>query len=161
MSGTAKPVVTPAGGAAVSSGPAAGAAPVATYSHFNMDGKWQVIKERSESLYTHMKALGCDEIAALASEKLDIWLNIEHSPNNPVIKIYQTSQLGTTLRVLNTTKEVAEQSVQVRACMRVDGRLSRMPHGFVSVSFLVHTILICKGPLFYLAMALLIWPTGS
>jgi hypothetical protein len=108
MSALVKPTEVSAGVAAT------GAASLPVPAYFNMDGKWQVIKERSESLYTHMKALGCDEIAALASEKLDIWLNIEHSPDDPVIRIYQTSQLGTTLRELNTTKEVAEQSVQVR-----------------------------------------------
>ena len=47
-------------------------------------------------MYPHMKAMGCDEIAALASEKLEIILNIVQT--DAAITVWQKSQLGITKR---------------------------------------------------------------
>jgi hypothetical protein len=93
----------------------------------NISGKYEVDRERSESLYPHMvrarappagtsartsthgapqRALGCDEIAALASEKLVVTLDIFQTPAS--ITIHQTSQLGETTRVLRLDGETLE-----------------------------------------------------
>jgi hypothetical protein len=46
-----------------------------------------------------MRALGCDEIAALASEKLNLSIDIVHTKTN--LTFSQSSQLGDTKRVLH------------------------------------------------------------
>ena len=73
---------------------------------FSLTGRYEVDKDRSESLYTHMKALGCDEIAALASEKLRIVVDIVQ--NSSEIQFWQSSQLGDTKRVLQLEGETME-----------------------------------------------------
>ncbi len=39
----------------------------------NLTGEWELDKENSQTIYNHMRLLGCDEIAALASEK--VWID--------------------------------------------------------------------------------------
>jgi len=72
----------------------------------NLTGRYALDRERSESLYPHMRALGCEEIAALASEKLNITLDIVHTAST--LTIWQSSQLGDTKRVLQTGGTTAE-----------------------------------------------------
>jgi len=76
----------------------------------NLTGEWTLDKERSQSMYPHMKAMGCDEIAALASEKLNITLSIVQSGG--VITVWQKSQLGMTKRMLRIGQETTEASGQ-------------------------------------------------
>ena len=64
-----------------------------------LSGKWNLDKERSQSLYPHMKAMGCDEIAALASEKLNLVINIAQTKE--ALNIWQHSQLGPTHRTVS------------------------------------------------------------
>jgi len=64
----------------------------------NISGRYELDRTRSESLYNHMRALGCDDIAALASEKLIITLDIVQTGTS--LTINQSSQLGETTRVL-------------------------------------------------------------
>lgn len=73
---------------------------------FVLTGRYEVDKEHSGSLYSHMKALGCDEIAALASEKLRIIINIVQTKTE--IHFWQSSQLGDTKRVLLLDRETDE-----------------------------------------------------
>ena len=72
----------------------------------NMTGRFELDRERSESLYAHMKSLQCDEIAALASEKLHVTIDIVQTDSE--IHIWQNSQLGDTKRVLLLDGETAE-----------------------------------------------------
>mmetsp|Transcript_13644 Transcript_13644/g.16926 ORF Transcript_13644/g.16926 Transcript_13644/m.16926 type:complete len:219 (-) Transcript_13644:352-1008(-) len=74
----------------------------------NLTGQWQLNKEKSSSMYPHMKAMGCDEIAALASEKLEIILNIVQT--DTAITVWQKSQLGITKRMLRLQGETIENS---------------------------------------------------
>mmetsp|Transcript_11198 Transcript_11198/g.12839 ORF Transcript_11198/g.12839 Transcript_11198/m.12839 type:complete len:213 (+) Transcript_11198:310-948(+) len=74
----------------------------------NLTGKWTLNKEKSQSLYPHMKAMGCEEIAALASEKLEIILNIVQT--DEAITVWQKSQLGITKRMLRIGSETIEKS---------------------------------------------------
>ena len=80
----------------------------------NLTGRFTLDKDRSESLYPHMKALGCDEIAALASEKLNITVDIVQTATS--LTIFQSSQLGDTKRTLNldgTTTETSTRTAKV------------------------------------------------
>jgi len=72
----------------------------------NLTGRFELDRERSESLYQHMKSLNCDEIAALASEKLHVTIDIIHTDRE--IHIWQNSQLGDTKRVLMVEGETQE-----------------------------------------------------
>ena len=65
----------------------------------DLSGHYQLDREHSDSLFTHMQALGCDEIAALASEKLEIEVDIVQTPDQLIM--YQTSQLGGSKRILS------------------------------------------------------------
>ena len=65
----------------------------------DLSGHYELDRDRSDSLYTHMMALGCDEIAALASEKLEITVNIVQTATE--LSMFQTSQLGESKRVLS------------------------------------------------------------
>ncbi len=76
----------------------------------NITGQWELVRDRSESMYPHMKAMGCDEIAALASEKLNIMLTIVQTSQK--LTIWQKSQLGTTTRQLKVNDEVLEKASQ-------------------------------------------------
>lgn len=76
----------------------------------NLTGRYELDRERSQSLYPHMKALGCDEIAALASEKLHITVDIIQSKTE--LHIWQTSQLGETKRVLSLTDYTNESDTR-------------------------------------------------
>lgn len=97
----------------------------------NFTGKWELDRARSESLYAHMKALGCDEIAALASEKLTIVVNIFQ--NEKTLTIYQNSQLGDTMRVLRLDgNETAESASRTALATLTPGLLTiatRFPQG--------------------------------
>lgn len=64
----------------------------------DLTGRYELDRERSDSLYNHMKTLGCDEIAALASEKLHITIDIVQTKDE--LSIWQASQLGDSKRVL-------------------------------------------------------------
>ena len=72
----------------------------------NLTGRYELDRDRSESLYTHMKSLQCDEIAALASEKLHVTIDIIQTDGE--IHIWQNSQLGDTKRVLMIDGETLE-----------------------------------------------------
>lgn len=72
----------------------------------NLSGKWELDKDRSQSMYHHMKAMGCDEIASLASEQLNVVMNIVQK--NGAITAWQQSQLGVTRRMLYVGKESME-----------------------------------------------------
>ena len=72
----------------------------------NLTGRYELDRVKSESLYAHMRALGCDDIAALASEKLVISLEVRQTPSQ--LSINQTSQLGETSRILRLDGETAE-----------------------------------------------------
>jgi len=72
----------------------------------NLTGRYELDRERSESLYNHMKSLQCDEIAALASEKLHVTIDIVQSEDE--LHVYQNSQLGDTKRVLFLREETEE-----------------------------------------------------
>mmetsp|Transcript_19901 Transcript_19901/g.50287 ORF Transcript_19901/g.50287 Transcript_19901/m.50287 type:complete len:214 (+) Transcript_19901:52-693(+) len=74
----------------------------------NLTGAWELDKERSQSMYPHMKLLGCDEIAALASEKLNLKLHIIQSADR--ISVWQQSQLGIVYRALSIGNDTIEHS---------------------------------------------------
>ena len=74
----------------------------------NLTGKWELDKDRSQSMYPHMKAMGCDEIASLASEQLNIMMNIVQKDG--AITVWQLSQLGVTKRMLYIGKESMEKA---------------------------------------------------
>jgi hypothetical protein len=80
----------------------------------NLTGRYELDRERSESLYTHMKSLQCDEIAALASEKLHVTIDIVQ--NDSELHIWQNSQLGDTKRMLLLEGETIESDTR-RATM--------------------------------------------
>ena len=68
-----------------------------------------------------MIAMGCEEIAALASEKLNLRINVVMT--DEYVQIWQTSQLGTTTRKLEYGKETLEKGVALerRAVARIEG----------------------------------------
>ncbi len=65
-------------------------------------------RERWQSLYTHMRLLGCDEIASLASEKLALALHCVQTRKH--LFTWQVSQLGVVFRGLQIGKETSETS---------------------------------------------------
>lgn len=54
--------------------------------------------------------MGCEEIAALASEKLNLVINIKQTSDS--IVVYQKSQLGFTKRTLSVGNEIVEPDAQ-------------------------------------------------
>ena len=76
----------------------------------NISGRYELDREKSESLYSHMKALGCEEIAALASEKLQVTVDIIQTDTD--LTIWQNSQLGDTKRVLFLREETIESDAR-------------------------------------------------
>jgi hypothetical protein len=74
----------------------------------NMTGHWELDRERSQSLYTHMRLLGCDEIASLASEKLALAMHCVQTGKH--LYTWQVSQLGVVFRGLQMGKETSETS---------------------------------------------------
>mmetsp|Transcript_10507 Transcript_10507/g.18569 ORF Transcript_10507/g.18569 Transcript_10507/m.18569 type:complete len:207 (-) Transcript_10507:292-912(-) len=74
----------------------------------DLSGAWELDKERSQSMYPHMKLLGCDEIAALASEKLNLTLHVVQSKKQ--ISTWQQSQLGIVYRGLLIGQDTTEHS---------------------------------------------------
>ena len=79
----------------------------------NLTGRFVLDRDRSESLYKHMRAMGCEEIAALASEKLNVTLDVVHNQNS--LTLWQSSQLGETKRALNLEGTTTESGVQTGA----------------------------------------------
>lgn len=76
----------------------------------DLNGAWELDRERSHSMYAHMRLLGCDEIAALASEKLNLRLHIVQTEER--INVWQKSQLGVVYRALSIGKDTVEVSSQ-------------------------------------------------
>lgn len=76
----------------------------------DLSGAWELEKERSQSMYPHMKLLGCDEIAALASEKLNLTMHINQTATR--ISVWQRSQLGIVHRGLHIGQPTTEVSSQ-------------------------------------------------
>lgn len=74
----------------------------------NLTGTWELDKEKSQTMYSHMILLGCDEIAALASEKLNIRLHIIQTDTR--LNVWQQSQLGIVYRGLGIGKDTSEKS---------------------------------------------------
>ena len=87
----------------------------------DLSGRYELDRDKSESLYTHMSAMGCEEIAALASEKLNLRVNVVMTDES--VQFWQTSQLGTTYRKLVYGKETPETGVALerRALARIVG----------------------------------------
>jgi len=61
-------------------------------------------------MYPHMKALGCDEIAALASEKLNLKMHVVQTSD--MLSVWQQSQLGVVHRSLHIGQDTQESSSQ-------------------------------------------------
>jgi len=74
----------------------------------NLSGAWELDSERSDSLYSHMKALGCEEIAALASDKLHLRMHVIQTESR--LHVWQRSQLGIVHRSLHVGQETQEVS---------------------------------------------------
>mmetsp|Transcript_5570 Transcript_5570/g.8652 ORF Transcript_5570/g.8652 Transcript_5570/m.8652 type:complete len:204 (-) Transcript_5570:62-673(-) len=76
----------------------------------DLTGEWELDKPRSQTMYEHMKLMGCDEIAALASEKLHLRMHVVQTPNR--ISVWQQSQLGLVYRALHIGQDTMETSSQ-------------------------------------------------
>jgi len=75
-------------------------------------------------MYAHMKALGCDEIAALASEKLQVTMQIIQT--DKLMSVWQQSQLGMVHRTLYLDRATPEKSSQGDRSVTVEVKATEM-----------------------------------